>query len=73
MMKVKTAAAYCDMAVASFVGEVQSGRFPKSVVIGGREHWCRNALDLALDRLTGADAKPDYLKDFEERYGPQAA
>lgn len=62
------------MSEASFIREVQAGRLPDGVMIGGRMHWRRDALDRAIDRLTGGDAgKPDYLREFEEKYGGKAA
>lgn len=73
MLKRATAAAYCDMSVAAFEREIVAGRLPTPVMLGGREHWCKNALDKALDQLTGAAPLPDYLAEFEARYGPQAA
>lgn len=73
MMKRQTAAAYCDLSVAAFEREIVAGRLPSSVQLGGREHWCRNALDKALDNLTGGGDTPDYRKELLERYGPQAA
>ncbi len=73
MMKRPTAAAYCDLSVAAFEREIATGRLPAPVVLGGREHWCKNALDRALDQLTGVEQVPDYRKKLMERYGPQAA
>ena len=72
-MKRVTAAQYCDMSVAAFEREVNAGRLPMPIKLGGREHWCRNALDKALDQLTGEAPLPAHLRKFEERYGPQAA
>lgn len=74
-MKRATAAAYCDMSETAFEREVLEGRFPVSFKVGGREHWCRNALDKALDIITGAaqDDEPDYRKALREKYGTQAA
>lgn len=73
MMKRQTAASYCDLSVGAFEREITAGRLPAPVVLGGREHWCKNALDRALDRLTGAEQVPDYRKKLLEQYGPQAA
>lgn len=42
-------------------------------MLGGREHWCKNALDKALDMLTGAQDVPDYRKRLQDRYGSKAA
>jgi predicted DNA-binding transcriptional regulator AlpA len=45
MMKADTAAQYCDLSRAAFIGEVAAGRLPSPVNLGGREHWFRPALD----------------------------
>ncbi len=73
MMKRRTAAQYCDMSEAAFEREVAAGRLPMPVMLGSREHWCRLALDMALDRIVGREEMPDHLKEFEARYGSQAA
>lgn len=73
MMKRQTAAAYCDLSVGAFEREITAGRLPAPIVLGGREHWCKNALDRALDRLTGAEQIPDYRKKLLEQYGSHAA
>lgn len=73
MMKRTTAAAYCDLSEPAFLREVSEGRLPCAIKLGGRDHWCKNKLDKALDRLTGADPKPAYLEEFEARYGSEAA
>jgi len=72
-MKRKTAAAYCDLSEAAFEREIVAGRLPAGVMLGGREHWCKNALDKALDQLTGAQDVPDYRKRLQDRYGSKAA
>lgn len=70
-MKRSTAAAYCDMTPAAFEKEILSGRLPAGFTVGGREHWCRKALDAALDRLAGHsnDDVPDYRRRYHERHG----
>lgn len=73
MLKRQTAAAYCDLSVGAFEREITAGRLPAPVTLGGREHWCKKALDRALDQLTGAEQLPEYRKKLMERYGPQAA
>lgn len=72
MMKRRTAAAYLDMTEPAFAREVLAGRLPPAIMLGAREHWRKDAIDAAIAALSG-DGKPDYLKDFENRYGPQAA
>jgi predicted DNA-binding transcriptional regulator AlpA len=73
-MKRKTAAEYLDMSEAAFEREVAAGRLPPPVTIGGRAHWKRAAIDKALDLLTGEreEEKPEYLREFEDRYGQAA-
>lgn len=72
MMKRATAAQYCDLSLAAFEREIIAGRLPAPVMLGQREHWCRNALDKALDILTGAAEEPEYLRRFKARYGKAA-
>lgn len=52
-MKRATAAAYCDLSEAAFEREVVAGRLPTAVLLGGREHWRRDAIDRALIILSG--------------------
>ena len=74
MMRKTTAAKYLDMSEASFAREVQAGKLPDGIQLGGRMHWRRDALDAAIDRLTGGHGgKPEYLREFEDRYGGKAA
>lgn len=53
MMKRKTAAEYADLSEAAFVREVAAGRLPPAIIFGGREHWRKEAIDKALDLLSG--------------------
>lgn len=53
MMKVATAAAYCDMSQAAFLREVHSGNLPFPVKLGGHDHWHRPSLDADLVRMSG--------------------
>lgn len=66
MMKVDTAAQYCDLSRAAFVGEVAAGRLPSPVNLGGRDHWFRPALDKALALIAGDDT-PEYEQEFWSR------
>lgn len=68
MLRRSSAAAYLDMSEKAFEREVANGRLPQPVMLGGSKHWCRNAMDKALDQLTGAEPVPDYLREFEARY-----
>lgn len=54
MMKLKTAAQYCDLAPADFMREVAAARLPLPVKLGRDEHWDREAIDSDLSRLSGA-------------------
>lgn len=69
MMKADTAAQYCDLSRAAFLGEVAAGRLPTPVNLGGRDHWFQPALDKALAIIAGADEVPDYRKELLRRYG----
>ena len=53
LMKKAKAAEYCDMSCAAFEREVAVGRLPQPVLVGGRDHWDRKAIDAAIDVLTG--------------------
>ena len=50
MLKRKRAAMYCDMSEAAFEREIAAGRLPCPIMLGNREHWCKNALDRAGNR-----------------------
>ena len=69
MMKLATAARYCDLSASAFLGEVGSGRLPCPVLLGKRDHWDRLALDRALAILTGEEALPEWEQEFQRRYG----
>jgi hypothetical protein len=75
MMKRKTAAAYCDMTEAAFEREVFAGRLPMPVMFGGRDHWRKEAIDRALDHITGEASahEPEFRRRLRERYAPQTA
>lgn len=49
MMKAKTAASYCDLSEAAFEREICAGRLPAGVMLGGREHWCKNDVNALLE------------------------
>ena len=68
-MKRKTAAAYVDMSESAFTREVDAGRLPAPVVLGGREHWSKPALDRALAILAGDAPMPEWEEELEQRYG----
>ena len=72
MMRRRTAAEYVDMTEAAFEREVLAGRLPSPVLLGGRDHWDRFALDEALNQIAGITAEPDYRKDLRGRYGQAA-
>ena len=61
LMKKSTAALYVDMSVAAFEREVIAGRMPQPILIGGKDHWDRRAIENALDALSGR------VKDWRER------
>ena len=49
MLKRTRAAEYCDLSVAAFEREIIAGRLPAGVMLGGREHWCKNAVNALLE------------------------
>ncbi len=53
LMRRALAAEYCDLSEPAFEREVVAGRLPTPVGLAGQDHWCRVALDQALDRITG--------------------
>lgn len=53
MMKLKTAAAYCELSQPAFMREVASGRLPPPVLLGGGDRWDLKAIDKALDEISG--------------------
>jgi|APMI01.1.fsa_nt_gi hypothetical protein len=67
LMKRKTAAEYLDMSEAAFEREVAGGRLPTSIMVGGREHWRKDALDSAIARLSGDVEMAPHLKRFYEK------
>lgn len=72
MMKRATVAAYLDMSEAAFEREIAAGRMPTGVNIGGRIHWRKDAIDKALDMITG-EAKNDWRGKFRDRLRDEAA
>lgn len=70
MMKRRTAAEYLDMSEAALEREVIAGRLPTPVILGGRDHWHKEAIDSALRYLVGGlEVEPEYLREHRERYG----
>lgn len=65
MMKRATAAAYCDMSVASFEREVSDGVLPLPVTLGGLHHWSRTDIDAHLERLAGEAVDDDWRKNVK--------
>lgn len=61
MMRRKTAAQYCDLSEGAFEREIIAGRLPSGISFGGHDHWSKDALDAAFERLTGGDV-PEYRK-----------
>lgn len=72
MMKRKTAAEYLDMSEQAFEREIVAGRLPAGIMFGGREHWRKDAIDAAIERLAGGTDDPDYLREWKEKYGQAA-
>ena len=59
MMRRAKAAAYLDITEAAFEREINAGRLPMPVMLGGHERWSKTQMDDAIDRITG-EAIPDY-------------
>ena len=51
MMRRATAAAYLDLSVPVFERAVSGGDLPLPVVFAGKDSWCRQQIDSAIDRL----------------------
>lgn len=62
-LSLEEAAAYVDLAPATFQAEVAAGTFPRPIRLGAsrRQVWDRAALDRALDRASGL--APETLGD----------
>lgn len=52
-MKRSMAAQYCSLSQSAFEREVNEGRLPQPVRLGGQERWARAQLDAALEQLAG--------------------
>lgn len=68
-MKRRTAAQYCDLAESTFIAEVDAGRLPQPINLGGRDHWLQPALEKAIARMAGDDPLPEWERELIERYG----
>lgn len=53
MMTRRMAADYCSLSVPEFEREINAGRLPGPVMLGGRDHWHRPALDRHLELIAG--------------------
>lgn len=71
MMKRRTAAEYLDMSEAAFEREIVNGRLPAPVIMGGRDHWSKDALDRALAAIVGSNMS-EAEAEFRRRYGEAA-
>jgi hypothetical protein len=70
MMRRATAAAYLDISERSFIGEIAAGRLPSGIILGGREHWRKDAIDAAIENLN-VQQVPEHIRRFEERIAMQ--
>ena len=71
-MRKATVASYLDMSEAAFLREVAAGRLPSGFMLGGREHWRKDAIDAAIAVLNGEGNVPDYRRELQERHGKAA-
>jgi len=51
------AAVALDMSLPQFERAVASGELPQPIMLGGEERWSVKAIETAIGRLTGEDAK----------------
>lgn len=65
LMKRKTAAEYLDISEAAFEREIIAGRLPAAFLIGGRDHWRKDALDKALAVLSGESVDDDEMEFWQ--------
>lgn len=72
LMKLANAAAYCDLTPAMFEREVGAGKLPCGRMIGGKEHWDKDALDKAIDIIMGNAGEGDAWQHLRKRYGEAA-
>jgi len=72
-MKRSTAAAYLDISEHALNREVNAGRIPAPFMLGGRDHWRKDAIDVALARLTGEDVLFNYGRRMPERSPSEVA
>jgi hypothetical protein len=79
LLGLDLAAAYVGLSTASFVKAVRAGTYPMAICTGTRRQWDVNALDAAIDRLSGAaassprDESPDALHRAIDAYDPALA
>lgn len=62
-MLKRTALEYCDLTEAAFEKEIAAGRLPCAFLLGGRQHWHKEALDKALARLAGNETTVSEAKE----------
>lgn len=60
MMKVATAARYCDLPQKEFLQEVAAGRLPQPVRLGNQDHWSRARLDETFEAMDGKVKKANW-------------
>jgi len=72
-MTRKTVLEYLEIGEASLEREIIAGRLPSAVMIGGRQHWHKDAIDKALERIaSGGQTEPDFRQRMKQRYGQAA-
>jgi len=63
------AANYCNFSTSTFSNWVRSGKLPRS--LPGIKRWDMNAIDLALDKISGLEPRPEMsaLDEWRARRG----
>ena len=65
-MTRKTVLEYLEIGEASLEREIIAGRLPSAVMIGGRQHWHKDAVDKALERIAGG-IEADYMDEMRRK------
>ena len=72
MMRKQTLLEYLEIGEASLDREIIAGRLPSAVMIGNRQHWHRDAVDKALERLASGGHQVDLVQEMRDKIGKAA-